>query len=64
MRLVMKRIKKIRILDVDISRITQSQLIEAVLRGTKEPGQKSLIFLNTDVVIKSESDAYLKKIIN
>lgn len=63
MRLVMKRIKKIRILDVDISRITQSQLIEAVLRGTKEPGQKSLIFLNTDVVIKSESDAYLKKII-
>ncbi len=58
-----KRAGKIRLLDIGISCMTEGQLMEEVLAGTEEPGQASLIFLNTDVMMKADSDAYLKQVI-
>lgn len=55
---------RIRLLGIDFSAVNMDALLDAVMihTGSKEPA--SLVFLNVDVVLKSEKDALLRAMID
>ncbi|MCM1134505.1 MAG: WecB/TagA/CpsF family glycosyltransferase [Clostridium sp.] len=54
----------IRLLGIDFSAVTRDMLLDAVMKHIRDKAPASLVFLNVDVVLKSEKDTLLRNIID